>query len=201
MRNQKAEGMILKTTDDTEITLLGPYTSARDLWEKIAINHKDENSGIVGYYIFAKLVRSMYTEGTDMREHVKLLHSQNDLLTPSGSIPKFSENVMGYVLISSITPGNPQWETIITSILHGVTPSTPLNFKTVSERFIQEYDQRTLRSSSSNVNALATTTKKPVSTTKPVCTHCNRIGHMETACYRLVGYPLGHKLAKDKIQR
>lgn len=33
---------------------------------------------------------------------------------------------------------------------------------------------------------------------KPVCSHCGMIGHLKIKCYKLVGYPPGHRLAKGK---
>ncbi|KAL9659074.1 hypothetical protein QQ045_009612 [Rhodiola kirilowii] len=33
------------------------------------------------------------------------------------------------------------------------------------------------------------------------CTHCQMQGHLKENCYKLNGYPLGHRLHKDKISQ
>ncbi|XP_022857026.1 uncharacterized protein LOC111378089 [Olea europaea var. sylvestris] len=33
---------------------------------------------------------------------------------------------------------------------------------------------------------------------KPICSHCGMVGHLKSKCYNLIGYHLGHRLAKGK---
>lgn len=33
---------------------------------------------------------------------------------------------------------------------------------------------------------------------RPICSYCGMLGHLRRKCYKLIGYPPGHKLAKGK---
>lgn len=190
--NEKAEGLILKALDQDELNTLPEYRTAAELWNHLSTKHKEEYTGLAGYYIFYRLLRTPYNENDDMRKHIAYLRSQNELLGQSDPTQKLSDEMMGYILITSVSPSDKEWNGIISTLLANATPSKKITFNDVATRFTLEYDQRLLRTTaeSNESNALAAklaanTSKAPSGSKRPTCEHCGRLGHVKANCWTL----------------
>lgn len=192
--NEKAEGFILRALDQDELNTLPEYNTAMELWTHLSTKHKEEYTGLAGYYLFYCLLRTPYNDTDDMQKHVSYLRSQNELLGQSDPTQKFSSEMMGFILITSVSPSDKEWNGIISNLLANATPSKKITFDDVATRFTLEYDQRSLRTTaeSNELNALAVklaahAAKVPSRSKRPMCEHCGRSGHVKDSCWTL--YP------------
>ena len=171
------------TLNCTDITSLGVVTdgTAKDAWDSI-IAEWSKNTEMRRSYAQDALNKTLFVEGSDIQEHIKVLRTRRAAVDGLSTAPMSDETWRG-IIVRSIPP-TPKWLPVI-PCLYAVTTSAEIFSMLITHGIILGRDSSQKSSSQSNT-ALAT--KSTASCANPNCKARKRSTHTTENCYWLGGH-------------
>jgi transposase InsO family protein len=176
-RDQLARGHI--TLNCTDITSLGVVAtgSAKDAWDSIQ-NEWGKSTDMRRSHAQEALNRTLYVEGTDIQDHIKLLRTRRAAID-NLSTPAMTDEAWRGVIIRSIPP-TPKWLPVIPS-LYAMTSAADIVSTLFAHGMIVGGEANTKTGTSASNTVLAARTTEGC--TNPNCKAKKRSTHTTTNCY------------------
>ena len=178
-RDHLARGHI--TLNCTDVAGLGVITTgtSKEAWESIQ-NEWGKSTDMRRSHAQEALNRTIFIEGTDIQDHIKLLRTRRIAVDNLSSTQMNDETWRG-IIIHSIPPTG-KWLPVIPS-LYAMASSSDVVSTLLAHGMILGRDTKTSSSANSHSTALAARTVDGPGCTNPLCKAKNKKTHTTPNCY------------------
>jgi hypothetical protein len=178
-RDQLARGHI--TLNCTDVASLGVITmgTAKDAWESIQAEW-GKSTDMRRSHAQEALNRTIYAEGTDIQEHIKMLRTRKAALDSLSTSPVSDEAWRG-IIIRSIPP-TPKWLPVIPS-LYALTTSADIVSTLFAHGMILGRDTPKVSTNASSSNTVLAAHDRDEGCENPKCKAKNKRSHKTKDCY------------------
>ena len=92
--NDQAIGMIKTHIEPSQFEGIDKLAMAKEVWEKLALWHKDTHTGLSVFYTKVGILEKRYTDGEDMHVHLDFLTMENWKLNKKAFDDEFLAQIM-----------------------------------------------------------------------------------------------------------